>query len=148
MRELTPQRSESDIVLKKLTLHFGEKDYDVPVLRVAASAEWRKKFFELTAECTNDLPQQFDEHSPHLGKALANGLFAALLRFPEKIPDLVFSYAPDLPKEEILASAYDQEFALAFKAIWRVAFEPFLASLGMVMEMQRATNSPSAQPTN
>ena len=141
-------RSESEIVLKKLTLHFGEKDYEVPVLRMAAAAQWRKTFFEMTAEVNNDLPQRFEEHSPELGKALAQGLFTALLRFPDKIPDLVFSYAPSLPREEILATAYDQEFAFAFKAIWRVAFEPFLASLGMVMEMQRANSSPSAPPSN
>jgi len=141
-------RTESEIVLKQLTLHFGEKDYVVPVLRIAAAAEWRKSFFKITSAISNDLPEKFDENSPELKKAISNGLFSALLRFPEKIPDLVFSYAPDLPREEILANAYDQEFSIAFKQIWGVAFAPFLASLGMVMEMQRANPSPPAQPTN
>jgi hypothetical protein len=141
-------RSESEIVLKILTLTFGEKKYEVPVLRMAEAAEWRKKFFEQTSALTADLPQQFDERSADLSKALGKGLFAALLKFPEKIPELVFSYAPNLPKEEILAAAYDEEFSIAFKAIWGVAFQPFLTSLGMVVEMNRANPSPSAQRSN
>ena len=145
---MTTTRTESEIVLKILTLTLGEKKYEVPVLRVAAAAAWRKEFFEQTSALTTDLPQQFDERSPDLGKAVSKGLFAALLKFPEKIPDLVFSYAPSLPREEIVANAYDQEFAIAFKQIWGVAFAPFLASLGMVMEMNRANGSASAQPTN
>ena len=145
---MTTTRTESEIVLKVLTLTFGEKKYEVPVLRIAAAAAWRKKFFEQTFKLTEELPEKFDERSADLSKAVSKGLFAALLKFPEKIPDLVFSYAPSLPREEILATAFDQEFAIAFRAIWGVAFQPFLASLGMVMEMNRANNSPSAPLTN
>jgi hypothetical protein len=145
---MTTTRSESEIVLKTLTLRFGEKDYEVPVLRMAAAAKWRKEFFEQTSALTAELPEKFDERSPELGKAVGKGLFAALLKFPDKIPDLVFSYASSLPREEILETAFDQEFSIAFKAIWGVAFQPFLASLGMVMEMNRANVSASAQRSN
>jgi len=142
------KRSESDIVLKVLKLTFGGKEYEIPVLRMAASAKWRAEFFERTAEVTTSLPTQFDETKGDISKALGRGMFAALLQFPEKIPELVFSYAPSLPKEEILEAAYDQEFSIAFRQIWRVAFEPFLASLGMVTEMHRTRPSASVLPTN
>ncbi len=78
-----------------------------------------------------------------VSKAVSRGLMAALLKFPNKVPELVFSYAKSLAekKEDILAEAYDQDFQRAFQQIWQVAFQPFLASLGMVLEMQRSQAS-------
>jgi len=85
-----------------------------------------------------------------LSKAIGNALTGALIAFPEKIPELVFSYAQKtvdgnpLPKEVIMEEAYDHEFSRAFAQIWQVAFSPFLASLGTVLEMQKASDSHSA----
>src|ERR1700758_4715508 len=148
------KRSDSEILLKELKLKFGEKEYAVPVLRMKEAARWREEYFKRTKEVTDSLPMRFDkDNDPHeLSKAISKGLLGALLQFPEKIPDLVFSYAPSLAdkKEEILAVAYDQEFSRAFSQIWQVAFQPFLASLGMVVEMQRsqASLSPSSAGSN
>jgi len=144
------KRSDSDILRKILKLTFGDKEYEVPVLRMAAAAEWRKKFFEMTRDVASDLPANFDEQSADLKSAISRGVFGALIEFPNKIPDLVFSYAPSLPKEEILEAAYDSDFKDAFQAIWGVAFAPFLSSLGMILEMEkaRASNSPYSASTN
>ena len=101
-------RSDSDILLKVLKLKFGEKEYEVPVLRMAAAAKWRQQFFERTREVGESLPQNFsgDPNDPsELRKAIQQGVFGSLLKFPEKIPEMVFLYAPDLPKDEILAAA-------------------------------------------
>jgi hypothetical protein len=131
-------RSESDIIKKTLTLKFGEKEYQVPVLRMRKAAEWRKEYFERTKEVSSAMIVDNIDDKGHLNKAIGNALTGALIAFPEKIPELVFSYATTLPKEEIMESAYDEEFANAFAQIWQVAFSPFLANLGTVLEMQRA----------
>jgi hypothetical protein len=136
--------SDSEVLLKTLKLKFGDKEYKVPVLRMTAAAEWRKEFYERTREVSADLPNNFVGDPAELRKAIQRGIFGALLKFPEKIPELVFLYAPGLPKDEILAAAYDQDFSAAFKAIWGVAFQPFLASLGLVMETGYTQPSPSA----
>ena len=138
-------RSESDVIKKTLTLHFGDKEYEVPVLRMLAAAKWRKEYFERTKEVSSAMMVEHIDDKGQLSKAIGNALTGALIAFPEKIPELVFSYASSLPKEEIMENAYDQEFSRAFAQIWQVAFSPFLASLGTVLEMQRTQQaSPSA----
>jgi hypothetical protein len=140
-----PRRSESDVLIKELKLTFGEKEYTVPVLRKTAAEKWRAEYFAKTKEVSDSMPAKFEkENDPReLSKAIGRGLMGALLQFPNKIPELVFSYAPSLPKEEILEIAYDQDFARAYKQIWQVAFRPLLDSLGMVIEMQRSQESVS-----
>lgn len=138
-------RSGSDVLLKELKLKFGDKEYTVPVLRMRAAEKWRAEYFEKTKEVSDSMPAKFDkENDPReLSNAIRRGLMGALIEFPNKVPELVFSYAPSLPKEEILEAAYDHDFARAYKQIWEVAFAPFLGSLQMVIEMQRSQDSRS-----
>ncbi len=139
-----PKRSESEVLLKELKLTFGEKDYVVPVLRSRAAAKWREEYFRITKEVSEDNPTKLEETEPQkIAEAVGRGLMGALLKFPNKIPELIFSYAPSLKEheEEILAAAYDQEFQKAYGMIWQVAFRPFLASLGMVLEMQKSQDT-------
>lgn len=141
-----PPRTDSDVVLRELKLRFGDNDYTVPVLRMRQAAKWREEYFKRTKSVSDDMPQKFAEEAKpgELKKAINTALFGALMEFPDKIPELVFSYAnqpdkdPTLPVEKVTDEAYDQDFARAFQQIWQVAFEPFFGSLGMVMEMQRA----------
>ena len=146
------KRSESEILSKTLTLTFAGKPYEVPVLRMTEAAKWRKYYFERTQQVADAMPMNVSESTPELSKMIGHSLMSALLNFPEAIPELVFSYAKDLPKDEIMAAEpYDQEFITAFQKVWGVAFQPFLASLGMVMEMHRsqaASNSPSSERSN
>lgn len=138
------KRSESEIVKKTLTLRFGEKDYEVPVLRMLQAAEWRKSYFAETKDVSASMMVENINDKGELSKAIGNALTGALIAFPEKIPQLVFSYATSLPKEKVTGDAYDHDFAKAFAQIWQVAFSPFLASLGTVLEMQKASGSRSA----
>lgn len=137
-----PKRSESDIILKELKLKFGDKEYVIPVLRSRAAAKWREEYFARTREVSQDMKM---EETENVSKAISRGLMAALLKFPDKVPELIFSYSPELAnkEEEIREAAYDQDFQRAFQQIWQVAFQPFLASLGMVLEMQRSQLSAS-----
>lgn len=149
-----PKRTESEVLLKELKLKFGDKEYVVPVLRVRAAEKWRQEYFRITKEVTDTMPAKFeqDTNPEELKKAIGRGLMGALLQYPTKIPELVFSYAPSLKEheEEIMEQAYDQDFERAYAQIWQVAFRPFLASLGMVLEMQRSQDmiSPSSAATN
>ena len=145
--------SDSEVLIKKLSLQFGGKQYEVPMLRMIPAAEWRKHFFEKTQGAAAAISFSLDEKSPDVQKELSRAFFTSLFSFSEALPDLVFAYAPSLPKDEILAEAYDEDFVNAFKAIWGVAFQPFLTSLGMVIEMQkskasRASASPSPEHLN
>jgi hypothetical protein len=136
-------RSGSDIIKKTLTLHFGDKDYEVPVLRMLAAAKWRAEYFERTKDVSASMMVEHMDDKGQLSKEIGNALTGALIAFPEKIPELVFSYAPSLPKEEVMEAAYDQELSHAFAQIWQVAFAPFLESLGTMLQMQRASASRS-----
>ena len=140
--------TDSDILLKELTLTFGGKEYVIEVLRSRASAKWRKEYFERTRDISSAMIVDNINDKGELSKAIGNALTGAMINFPEKIPELIFSYAPSLPKDEIMEAAYDQEFSRAFSKIYEVAFSSFLGSLGLMLEMQRATASPSASSAN
>ena len=142
-------RPGPEIIKKTLTLIFDGKEYEVPVLRRNAAAAWRKEYSDRTREVSASMIVENMDDKGHLSKAVGNALTGALIAFPEKIPELVFSYAPTqtngepMPKELILETAFDQEFSLAFAKIWQVAFSPFLDSLGAMMELQKAQASAS-----
>jgi hypothetical protein len=127
------QRTEDDILSRApLTTKLGDTDYSIPLLAVMAQREWRKKLFAELVPLLDSFKSKAD------GKSIETGLTAALLAFPDKLCDLVFAYAPDLPKDEILAKATEEQIASAFSAIMGVAF-PFIPQLGMVTNLLRAT---------
>jgi hypothetical protein len=76
------------------------------------------------------------------------GLGEAFLCFPEKIAELVFAYAPNLPKEKILdpeTGATEEQFALAFSQIESVAF-PYLRQV-LLMKSLATIQSQSLLPS-
>jgi hypothetical protein len=126
-------RTEDDILARTpLSAKLGDKDYSIPLLAVMAQREWRKNLFAELVPILESFNFTVD------GKSMASGLTAALLTFPEKLCDLVFAYAPDLPQEEIFKSATEEQIATAFSSIMAVAF-PFIPQLGMVTNLLRAT---------
>jgi hypothetical protein len=150
MKGVDTPRSESNILLKRILVKFGDKEYEIPVLRMKAAAIWRKEYFERTADISASMIVENVADKGEMAKSVGNALTAALLKFPEKIPDLVFSYAPSLvpEREKIEEEAYDMDFARAFAEIYKAAFAPFLASLGTVLEMQKAQASHSPSSAN
>lgn len=150
MKSVDTPRSESDLLLKQIIVKFGDKEYTIPVLRMKAAAVWRREYFERTAEISASMIVDGIADKAQMAQSVGNALTAALLKFPEKIPDLVFSYATHLApeREAIEESAYDMDFARAFAEIYKAAFAPFLASLGTVLEMQRAQESLSRSSAN
>jgi len=138
------ERTHSEVLQKTLSLTFGGKKYSVPVRRMKDAAKWRAEYFSRTKEISAAMIVDNLNDKAELNAKVGNALMAALLKFPEKIPELVFSYAPDLPREEIEDEAYDADFSMAFAQIWQVAFQPFLVSLGTMLEMQESQASLSA----
>ena len=135
------KRSESDILLKTLSLKFGDSTYEVPVRKMKDACKWRAEYFNRTKEVSSAMIIDNLNDKAQLNQQVGNALTAALLKFPEKIPELVFSYAPSLPREKVEEEAYDHDFSLAFAKIWQVAFSPFLTSLGTMLELQRSQAS-------
>lgn len=127
------KRTEEQILSKApIELTFGEKKYQVKPLPILKQREWRARL----SSDLKDIVSAF-ERKDASSAALADGLTRALLDFPEKLAELVFSYDPSLPREQILAEATEEQIALAFSAIMAVAF-PFLAQLGQVTGLMRA----------
>ena len=132
------ERTESQILAQEpIKVRLGEKDYDVPLLRILAARAWRKKLVE-EVTAVSDVVKPDASTTP----AFLNGLAFLFLQFPEKLADLVFGYAPSLPREEIEENATEEQLAKAFGQIVEVAF-PFVGELKAVTQtLSLAANFP------
>ena len=124
-------RSEEQIVAQEpLRLIFGGKSYEVKLLVIKDSREWRRKIADmlgrlpLYVNATTDAPEQFQE--------ALNGL---MVDMPDKVVELVFDYAKDLPRDEVEAVATDAEMARAFESILEVAFPLAQSIAGATMHL-------------
>lgn len=128
-------RSEEDVVSRApIVVKLGDKDYSLPLLAVVPQRAWRKNLFAVLLPILESFNFKVD------GKSMTAGLTAALLQFPEKLADLVFAYSPDLPRDEILENATEEQIAVAFSAIMAVAF-PFIPQLTTVQQLTKAASS-------
>jgi len=126
------ERREEDILAKApIRAKLGEAEYEIKPLTILKAREWRK---QLTT-AMESITQSFGQSSTpgNLGPALTS----ALIQFPEKVAELVFAYAPELPKDKILEEATEEQLCTAFSAIMRVAF-PFLGQLGTTVQLMKA----------
>jgi hypothetical protein len=122
-------RTEDDILSRApIVAKLGDKDYSIPLLAVMDQREWRKKLFAELAPVLSVFV-----FNPE-GMTVADALTAALLQFPEKLCDLVFLYTPELPKDDILANATEEQIVTAFSAIMNVAF-PFVPEIKRAMKI-------------
>jgi hypothetical protein len=135
-------RTEDDILARTpLSAKLGDKSYEIPLLAVTPQRKWRKKLFAELVPVLESFNSKVDV------KSMETGLTAALLTFPEKLCEMVFAYAPELPAEEILESATEEQIATAFSSIMAVAF-PFVPQLGMVANLLKANSLLSGSSTN
>ncbi len=112
-----------------ITVHFGEQAYQIQILRITPSREWRAKLVEQLGAILEGF-----EITTTDSKVLSRGLISALVHFPEKLLDLVFAYAPDLEVEKILKEGSEEQVAIAFGSIFEVAY-PFVTQLGLVTQI-------------
>lgn len=124
-------RSEEQIVAQEpLKLIFGGKSYEVKLLVIKDSREWRGKF----ADVLGHLPLFVNTTSPDKFSEVINGMF---MDVPDRVMDLLFEYAKDLPREEIEAVATDVEMAKAFESIIEVAFPLSRSMVGATMKLSQ-----------
>jgi hypothetical protein len=108
-----------------LSVRFGDQDYQIQLLRVHAQREWRKRLVTELGVILGNFSLSADQVGANV---FHGGLISALVQCPEKLADLLFEYAPDLPKDQILESATEEQVIFAFSAVMEVAL-PFLAVL-------------------
>ena len=114
---MSEQRSEDQVVTQApIMVSFGGKEYEIKLLVIKESRIWRQQF----AEVLKALPLFVNaiDTTKHFEQVI-NGMF---LDVPDKVIDLIFAYAKDLPREEIEAVATDAEMSVAFESILEVAF--------------------------
>lgn len=133
------QRTEEEILGQlPITVKFGEAEYKIKPLRIKKAREWRTKLIEEVTSISTMLQQDVST-SP----VFIKGLAFVFLQFPEKMAELVFSYAPDLPKDRIEDEASEEQLARAFGQIVQIAF-PFLGELkAMTSTLSLASSFPA-----
>lgn len=112
------KRSDEHIFAHRLDLQFGAQTYAAKVLSHLKAAEWREKAIGATRAVVSGM----DEPTNGMDAAFFAGLGKWFLAFPEKMIDLMKAYAPDLPWDDILTEATDEEIELNFARICEVGF--------------------------
>lgn len=116
--------------MRSITLIFGGKPYPIAALTLRQARAWRLLLIAAAREISGQLFQPTNGHDD----IFFNGLGAAFIAFPDKMRDLVFAYAPELHREEVLAEATDEEMAVAFSQLTKAAL-PFLPQLSLMAEI-------------
>ena len=150
-------RTEDQIIAEDpAKVLFGGDFYDLRPLKMFESREWRKVFFEEIATLGGEFNKEFAPRRGILAflrpqktqvDLLVRGLRVGILQFPEKVADLFFRYAKDLPRDEIEKKATDREMVNAFLVVWGLAF-PFFDLLRLAVHTAKTEFLPSDRPTN
>lgn len=138
-------RNEAEMISKApIKIKLGDKDYQIPVLTILPSREWRLKLNEALKPILETF--QFDGHPD--SESMGHSLTVSLIQFPEKMADLIFDYAGDaLSKDEVLAIATEEQIGTAFSRIMEVAYP--LVPLKMALKAAQITSPPAtAKYTN
>jgi hypothetical protein len=112
------KRSDEHIFAHRLELQFGETTYAAKVLPHFKAAEWREKAIGSTREVVSGMEQPTNG----MDSEFFAGLGKWFIAFPDKMIELMKAYAPDLPWDEILKEATDEEIEINFARICEVGF--------------------------
>lgn len=122
-------RTEDQITTRApIKIALGGKEYEVALLPIAGSRQWRKDAAALLAT----LPQ-YTKIDTDDAELFGEAMNALLFDMPDKVCDLFFQWAKDLDRDAIEAVATDLEMAEAFKAVAGVAF-PLVQSVQTLVE--------------
>lgn len=128
------QRTEAQkLAQAPVEVMLGGKHYEVKLLSIKASAEWRRRAAEVIGETAGFWSAQEDDRS-----AVLAGIRGLMSGAQDRIAELFFNYAKELPRETIEQEATDQELACAFDKVIAVAF-PLGRSLASLMRMGQST---------
>lgn len=151
--DLRTQRSDEEVIARApVTVDLGGKAYEIRPLPIGKAGMWRKKALALVDEITTDvgaiLPSGFKienilsmEMNP---EGIPRLLQSILFVIPDKLYDLFFSYAEQLPREEIEAVATDEEMLPALMEVARIAF-PFVKGWQSAIPMMQKIGETSPE---
>lgn len=129
---MSEKRTEEQIITQApIMVSFGGKKYELKLLVIKESREWRRQF----AAVLGGLPLFVNaiDTTEHFQQVI-NGMF---LDVPDKVVDLIFAYAKDLPRDEIEAVATDVEMSVAFERIIEVAFPLSRSMMGATAKLSQ-----------
>lgn len=127
---------EQAVSMAPIEVVLGAEKYSIRLLNINPQREWRTKLHNALFPILDSF------QAPTLQKALEGGLTSALLKFPDAIMDLVFEYAPYLPKDKIMEEATEEQMACAFSEIQSVAY-PYLPQLTTATQLWRQARAGS-----
>lgn len=137
------ERTEADkLAMAALKVTLGKQEYDIQPLRTLKQREWRKKLVEQLGVILSNF--SLDARRAEVN-VFQGGLISAMVQCPEKLADLLFAYAPDLPKDTILEESTEEQIVHAFQEVMGIAF-PFVAVLKMTTEILKSELSTSPKP--
>ena len=121
---MTERTEEQKLMQASLQVVLGGKEYDVAPLKLKDSRAWRSLFTELVIDMQSasvveaSKPEEFNE-----------AIKGLMVSQPDKVVDLFFKYAKDLPRDTIEEEATDAEVSLAFEGVVQMAF-PLVTAMG------------------
>jgi len=118
---------EDKVVQAPIAVILGGKKYEIAPLVIKYSRKWRAEVVNALAS----LPSyaKVSTENPELFKEALN---AMLVSMQDNVIELFFSYARDLPRDEIESIATEIEIAKAFEQVVEIAF-PLANSLVRTM---------------
>ena len=126
------ERTEDQILSKEpIKVTLGSEQYDLKPLPILKARQWRAKLTETMKSIVD--PMSAEQTSTNMGPAMT----AALVSFPDKVADLVFTWEPALPTQKILEEATEEQLAVAYSAIMLMAY-PFLAPLILTTKVTKS----------
>lgn len=130
---------QQKVSMTPVTVSFGDKEYPIKPLVISKSEPWREKLFAHLAQFNSfRFPEKTEDLEKAVNDAIKQALNSYLIQFPSKMLELIFAYAPDLPKNEIMDAATDEQIVLAFANMMEMAF-PFFEALRMVTQVAKAS---------
>ena len=129
MKGKQDERTEEEKVTRaSLTVKLGGKEYNILPLVIKDSRVWRAKIIKLIGP----LPQLVNISADD-PESFQNALNQMMVVMPNQVVDLFFEYAKDLERDEIEGTATDDEMAVAFEEVVKIAF-PLAGSLPQAMK--------------
>lgn len=135
-------RTEQDILTRApIEVTLGGKTYEVTPLTIAESAAWRRRLGRGVADVLGGMQVQRPDGSvirdeEALGRLLPE-LFATA---PDLLIDLMWAYAPILPRKEIEKAATEIELLEAASEVFKLGLplaKPIIATAVAMMNMSR-----------
>lgn len=126
-----PRTDEDKVLQNPVSVTLGGEKYEIKPLPILKANKWRREFITLMQDISSLASVTSDDKD-----AFSKALSSILIDKPEKLVDLLFEYAVDLPRETIENSASSIEILNAIEEV--IGLEsPFLGAAVRVTNAAR-----------